>query len=747
MSIQKIKESELVSHGVTSLPSRPSLPSLYEGRPLTAKELREAFDRLPKLLAERFNELLDSFGLPPEGKSAIADAIATGLFEGHSLADLFADMKNGRMFTYLKNENGFSLSDLILTVASPSGKVRAGEALGVSGNTVFEALEAERNEANAKAASLYRLSRVAGHDLSLCLEVNKDGNWQTVGETLVLPEDIFIQEGHVFTVAEDGVPEEGCVTGDKYLDLTLGGTEERHIYIKLSDLVDVISIKEEGEGDLVTSVSSDGNAVTVKKELSSTHFFRHEDMKKLEDVYVKKEALSDLMRKTALLCAAAEGNAFVYETDRACAYAKAVPEGAQPYALLSSLGGMSYMGNLVNERELTVRTGTTFSSVYDAEAECLVLNGTLSETTINYALCFLSTPIAAAGKTLSFSYYHTGGSFTSSNADVFISFGSGNENGMPNLTHGKITALDSASLKAEGETFADDAQPIDQFILFCSMAYGATGPAEITFTDYRLKIMVNEGEKAQEHRPFGLYHTAVTEIKIQNKNLIDEDIYDIDTWKKGTPPERITYPLTIPEPGRYTLSSAITSPMPAYVYLHKSTDGFQTFETKYLLTNMQNNFPYTFTANQGESYRLWTSKEWHYAIQDLQLERGDATEYAAGTRESFPIPMEVQVKEGYGKGISDTLYNYVDFEKGVFVRRVGERDYIDGDEDDITLLSDGIRTLYPLSQTEYEDISSLLFDGFLPNHEKGYLFFESASGKAVPSEITHQIKLTEGENA
>ena len=53
MSIQKIKESELIENGVGSLSTRPSLPSRYEGRPLSATELRAAFDRLPRLLAER----------------------------------------------------------------------------------------------------------------------------------------------------------------------------------------------------------------------------------------------------------------------------------------------------------------------------------------------------------------------------------------------------------------------------------------------------------------------------------------------------------------------------------------------------------------------------------------------------------------------------------------------------------------------------------------------------------------------
>jgi hypothetical protein len=41
------------------------------------------------------------------------------------------------------------------------------------------------------------------------------------------------------------------------------------------------------------------------------------------------------------------------------------------------------------------------------------------------------------------------------------------------------------------------------------------------------------------------------------------------------------------------------------------------------------------------------------------------------TRNTLPVPEAVQALEGYGEGISDTLYNYVDWEKKQFVKRVG----------------------------------------------------------------------------
>lgn len=60
MAIQTIKESELAQAAVASLPSRPNAQPQFGGRGYTAKELKEAFDRLPRLIAQRLNELIEA---------------------------------------------------------------------------------------------------------------------------------------------------------------------------------------------------------------------------------------------------------------------------------------------------------------------------------------------------------------------------------------------------------------------------------------------------------------------------------------------------------------------------------------------------------------------------------------------------------------------------------------------------------------------------------------------------------------
>ena len=117
--IKKITATELHESSIATLPSRPSLPSLYSGRSMSAKELREAFDKLPRLLAERFNALLESLGLYKEGEAleSFAEVLATGLSEGHSLADLFSDIQSGALCEYMSADGERTLAEVLASLS------------------------------------------------------------------------------------------------------------------------------------------------------------------------------------------------------------------------------------------------------------------------------------------------------------------------------------------------------------------------------------------------------------------------------------------------------------------------------------------------------------------------------------------------------------------------------------------------------------------------------------------------------
>lgn len=99
MNTQKILDSEIHDLKIASLPKRPTAKRAYGGEGYTSQEMKAAFDRLPMFLVERINSLIDD--IESEGEGKISESIKTGLYELHTLADFFADVKNGSLASYL----------------------------------------------------------------------------------------------------------------------------------------------------------------------------------------------------------------------------------------------------------------------------------------------------------------------------------------------------------------------------------------------------------------------------------------------------------------------------------------------------------------------------------------------------------------------------------------------------------------------------------------------------------------------
>ena len=95
MKTKKIFSSELDSYKVASLPTRPTAASAFGGSGYTAEELKAVFDALPLFINSRINDLVDD--IFAEGEDSLAAAIPTGLEDGHTLSDLFSDVKDGTL--------------------------------------------------------------------------------------------------------------------------------------------------------------------------------------------------------------------------------------------------------------------------------------------------------------------------------------------------------------------------------------------------------------------------------------------------------------------------------------------------------------------------------------------------------------------------------------------------------------------------------------------------------------------------
>lgn len=99
MKTTKINENEIRESSVSSLPTRPTAPSAFGGRGYTAKEMKAAFDKLPALVAERLNSLIEDISAPRE--SSISAAMLTGIEDGHTLSMLIGDITSGSFSSYL----------------------------------------------------------------------------------------------------------------------------------------------------------------------------------------------------------------------------------------------------------------------------------------------------------------------------------------------------------------------------------------------------------------------------------------------------------------------------------------------------------------------------------------------------------------------------------------------------------------------------------------------------------------------
>ena len=113
MKARQIRPADIADILISSLPSRPTAPTTLGGKGYSASQMKEAFDKLPLYVVERYNELIECIG--ESGEDSLAAAIPTGIREEHTLNDLFVDIKSGGIAGYL-TFLGKSLSEHIYTL-------------------------------------------------------------------------------------------------------------------------------------------------------------------------------------------------------------------------------------------------------------------------------------------------------------------------------------------------------------------------------------------------------------------------------------------------------------------------------------------------------------------------------------------------------------------------------------------------------------------------------------------------------
>lgn len=99
MKAKLINDSDISDLKISSLPTKPTAPRAMGGMGYGAREMKDAFDKLPLFIIERYNALIED--IEATGSDSLAGSIKTGLQDSHTLYDLFCDIESGKFAAYL----------------------------------------------------------------------------------------------------------------------------------------------------------------------------------------------------------------------------------------------------------------------------------------------------------------------------------------------------------------------------------------------------------------------------------------------------------------------------------------------------------------------------------------------------------------------------------------------------------------------------------------------------------------------
>ena len=108
MTTTKITSEQINKNSVASLPTRPTESTSFGGKGYTSEQMKAAFDRLPKLVIERFNLLLSDI---TDGQ--ILEDIPTDLEQIPTLKELVDSIENEKL-SYAITVFGTSLRSFLL---------------------------------------------------------------------------------------------------------------------------------------------------------------------------------------------------------------------------------------------------------------------------------------------------------------------------------------------------------------------------------------------------------------------------------------------------------------------------------------------------------------------------------------------------------------------------------------------------------------------------------------------------------
>ena len=395
------------------------------------------------------------------------------------------------------------------------------------------------------------------------------------------------------------------------------------------------------------------------------------------------------------------GNYYDYDTDANSKYTKSVPAGAMPWASLDSVGGKTVVWNqlssMIGSSMVVTSNGVTFT--FDSNALTCTLSGTASG---GNAVAARGVKVVAGHKYLLKGCPSGGGSnYYQAVSGQLADVGSGAifTESVGGTRYIIITVANGTN--ADGLVFRS--------LLFdLTLMFGA-GNEPTTVAEFQQMFPA-------QYYPYNagtLLSAGVTEVKSVGKNLADysggqgypsdttsstatKRIYEVGKWVKdiafsnsyvsgrvavtvgensisvttATGGYGVGIPFNCDENTVYSFSFIPqNSTLCAIMWYAK--DG--TFISNKTIANPTSaGYTYTSPANATQGVLLLTTNQTNVqcSFTNIQIEKSaTATTYSPYKKITYPIPAEVQALTGYGWS-AGTAYNYIDYERKVFVKCV-----------------------------------------------------------------------------
>ena len=189
-------------------------------------------------------------------------------------------------------------------------------------------------------------------------------------------------------------------------------------------------------------------------------------------------------------------------------------------------------------------------------------------------------------------------------------------------------------------------------------------------------LMLNEGTELLPYEPYfdGLRSAPVTEVESVGQNICDE------MWNVSADGAHLISKNYIP-----------VTPKTTYYLNFRPANGIYGYNKEKEKISVLTYNSGAFTVPTDVYFiKLYMSSDYGTVYNhDIMLNKGTtALPYRPYVRNTLTIPEEVRNLDGYGWGITADCYNYIDFEKKQFVKRV-KKVVLDGSSDEVWAQNNG----------------------------------------------------------